>query len=118
MAKTVALLDPVTQGELLWEDFMAPMSLSRYRLAKEIGVAAQRIGDIVKSKRAITADTDLAVPVLRPVGRLLAPGLGCVRHRRLAARPWRGTEVDQALELDGRLTANVSDEGAGLHPLR
>jgi len=59
MAKTAALLEPVSPGELLWEDFMAPMSLSRYRLAKEIGVAAQRIGDIVKSKRAITADTDL-----------------------------------------------------------
>ena len=59
MAKTVALLAPVTPGELLWEDFMAPMGLSRYRLAKEIDVPAQRIGDIVNGKRAITADTDL-----------------------------------------------------------
>ena len=53
------LLDPVTPGELLWEEFMSPMGLSRYRLAKEIGVPAQRIGDIVNGKRAITADTDL-----------------------------------------------------------
>lgn len=53
------VLDPVTPGELLWEDFMSPMGLSRYRLAKEIGVPAQRIGDIVNGKRAITADTDL-----------------------------------------------------------
>jgi addiction module HigA family antidote len=53
------LLDPVTPGELLWEEFMSPMGLSRYRLAKEIGVPAQRIGDIVSGKRAITADTDL-----------------------------------------------------------
>ena len=59
MAKTVALLAPVTPGELLWEDFMAPMGLSRYRLAKEIDIPAQRIGDIVNGKRAITADTDL-----------------------------------------------------------
>ena len=58
MAKTVAMLAPVTPGELLWEDFMAPMGLSRYRLAKEIDVPAQRIGDIVNGKRAITADTD------------------------------------------------------------
>ena len=53
------VLDPVTPGELLWEKFMAPMGLSRYRLAKEIDVPAQRIGDIVNGKRAITADTDL-----------------------------------------------------------
>jgi addiction module HigA family antidote len=54
-----AVLDPVTPGELLWEEFMSPMGLSRYRLAKEIDVPAQRIGDIVMGKRAITADTDL-----------------------------------------------------------
>lgn len=53
------VLEPVTPGDLLWEEFMAPMGLSRYRLAKEIGVPAQRIGDIVNGKRAITADTDL-----------------------------------------------------------
>ena len=53
------LLDPVTPGELLWEEFMSPMGLSRYRLAKEIGVPAQRIGDIVNGKRSITVDTDL-----------------------------------------------------------
>lgn len=58
MAKN-AVLDPVSPGELLWEEFMSPMSLSRYRLAKEIGVPAQRIGDIVNGKRSITADTDL-----------------------------------------------------------
>lgn len=52
-------LKPVTPGELLLEEFLKPMGLSRYRLAKEIGVPAQRIGDIVAGKRAITADTDL-----------------------------------------------------------
>jgi addiction module HigA family antidote len=46
-------------GELLLEEFLKPMGISRYRLAKEIGVPAQRIGDIVSGKRAITADTDL-----------------------------------------------------------
>lgn len=39
--------------------FMFPVVLSRYRLAQEIGVPAQRIGDIVNGERAITADTDL-----------------------------------------------------------
>ena len=52
-------LKPVTPGELLREEFLAPMGLSRYRLAKEIGVSAQRIGEIVAGRRAITADTDL-----------------------------------------------------------
>ncbi len=52
-------IDPVTPGELLLEEFLKPMGISQYRLAKEIGVPAQRIGEIVKGRRAITADTDL-----------------------------------------------------------
>ena len=52
-------LKPVTPGELLREEFLLPMGLSQYRLAKEIGVPAQRIGEIVAGRRAITADTDL-----------------------------------------------------------
>ncbi len=52
-------LRPVTPGELLREEFLAPMGITKYRLAKEIGVPAQRIGEIVAGKRAITADTDL-----------------------------------------------------------
>ena len=50
---------PVTPGEMLEEEFLKPLGLSKYRLAKEIGVPAQRIGDIVAGKRSITADTDL-----------------------------------------------------------
>ncbi len=53
------LLKPVTPGEILLEEFLKPMGLSQYRLAKEIGVPAQRISEIVSGKRAITADTDL-----------------------------------------------------------
>lgn len=53
------LIDPVTPGELLKEEFLDPMGISQYRLAKEIGVPAQRIGQIVLGRRAITADTDL-----------------------------------------------------------
>jgi addiction module HigA family antidote len=52
-------LAPVTPGELLLEDFLRPMGISQYRLAKEIGVPAQRIGEIVAGRRSITADTDL-----------------------------------------------------------
>jgi antitoxin HigA-1 len=52
-------LNPVTPGELLREEFLVPMGLSQYRVAKEIGVPAQRIGEIIAGRRAITADTDL-----------------------------------------------------------
>lgn len=52
-------LKPVTPGDLLLEEFLVPMRLSQYRLAKEIGVPAQRIGEIVAGRRAVTADTDL-----------------------------------------------------------
>lgn len=54
--RTVA---PVSPGEMLEEEFLKPLGLSKYRLAKDIGVPAQRIGDIVAGKRAVTADTDL-----------------------------------------------------------
>ena len=54
--RTVA---PVSPGEMLDEEFLKPLSLTKYRLAKDIGVPPQRIGDIVAGKRAITADTDL-----------------------------------------------------------
>lgn len=50
---------PVTPGELLNEEFLQPLGITRYRVSKEIGVPPQRIGDIVAGKRAVTADTDL-----------------------------------------------------------
>lgn len=54
-----AKLVPVSPGEMLLEEFLKPMALTQYRLAKEIGVSQRRIGEIVSGKRAITADTDL-----------------------------------------------------------
>ena len=52
-------LPPVHPGEVLLEDFMNPLGLSRYRAAKDIGVPALRISQIVHGKRSITADTAL-----------------------------------------------------------
>lgn len=46
-------------GEMLLEEFLKPLGLSQYRLAKAIGVPAPRIGEIVAGKRAVTADTGL-----------------------------------------------------------
>jgi addiction module HigA family antidote len=54
-----AKLAPVTPGELLLEEFLKPMGISQYRLAKEIGVPSTRITEIVAGRRSITADTDL-----------------------------------------------------------
>lgn len=52
-------LKPVSPGEMLVEEFLKPLGMSNYRLAKEIGVPAQRIGEIAAGRRAVTADTDL-----------------------------------------------------------
>jgi addiction module HigA family antidote len=52
-------LPPITPGELLQEEFLQPLGVSQYRLAKAIGVPASRISEIVTGQRAISADTDL-----------------------------------------------------------
>lgn len=48
-----------TPGEILLEEFLKPMGITQYRLAKEIGVSQRRIGEIVAGKRSITTDTGL-----------------------------------------------------------
>lgn len=50
-------LPPVHPGEVLFEDFMKPLGLSQYRVAKDMGVPALRISQIIHGKRAITVDT-------------------------------------------------------------
>lgn len=53
------LLSNITPGEILDEEFLKPMSITQYRLARDIGVPPRRINEIVKGRRAITADTAL-----------------------------------------------------------
>ena len=48
-----------TPGEILLEEFLKPMGITQYRLAKEIGVSQRRISEIIAGKRSITADTGL-----------------------------------------------------------
>ena len=50
---------PIHPGEVLREEFLLPLGLSEYRLAKDIGVPPRRINEIVKGKRAVTVDTSL-----------------------------------------------------------
>jgi addiction module HigA family antidote len=52
-------LSPIHPGEILLEEFLKPMGISQYRLAKDISVPPRRINEIVHGKRAITPDTAL-----------------------------------------------------------
>jgi addiction module HigA family antidote len=56
---TTTFLSPANPGEILQEEFLKPLGLTAYRLAKDIGVPLTRIYDIVAGKRAVTAETDL-----------------------------------------------------------
>ena len=102
-------MSPVSPGEILQEEFLRPRGISQYRLAKEIGVPAQRIGDIVAGKRAITADTDLRL--CRFFGLSNGYWLRAqvmhdteVAERALGAelakiKPWDGTSGDRSRAL-------------------
>ncbi len=52
-------LPPIHPGEILMEEFLKPMGISQYKLAKDISVPARRINELVQGKRSITPDTAL-----------------------------------------------------------
>lgn len=79
-------LAPVHPGEILLEDFMNPLGLSQYRVAKDIGVAPLRISQIVNRKRAISADTALRL----------------ARYFGTSAQVWMGLQTDYDLEMAER----------------
>ena len=86
-------LSPITPGELLLEEFLEPLGISQYRLAKAIGVPASRISEIITGQRAITADTDLRL--CRVLG--LSPGYWL---RAQAAHDTELASADLADELE------------------
>ena len=53
------IMPPIHPGEILMKEFLEPMGISQYRLAKDISVVPRKINEIVHGKRAITADTAL-----------------------------------------------------------
>ena len=59
---TETKLPPIHPGEVLNEEFLAPMDITQYRLAKSIGVDPRRIHSIVHGQRSITAETALLLP--------------------------------------------------------
>lgn len=56
---TAKTMEPIHPGEILLEEFLVPLNISQYRLAKDISVPPRRVNEIVHGKRSITADTAL-----------------------------------------------------------
>ena len=77
-------LPPIHPGEILLEDFMKPLKLSQYRVAKDIGVPPRRINEIVHGKRAVTADTALRLS----------------RYFGTTAKLWMNIQADFDLETE------------------
>ena len=86
---------PIHPGEILSEEFLAPMGISQYRLAKDINVPARRINEIVHGKRSITADTALRLS----------------RYFGLTEQFWMNLQTRYDLEREkDRLGSRLSDE--------
>ncbi len=81
-------------GEILLEEFMKPLSLTSYRLAKEIHVPSPRVNDIVRGKRAISADTAVRLGI----------------YFGLPAQFWMNLQTDYDLRL--------AKAGAGIDKVR
>jgi len=89
-------IQPVHPGEILLDEFLLPMGISQYRIAKDMSVPSRRINEIVLGKRAITADTALRLS----------------HYFGLSERFWLNLQVKYNLEiakdkLEGRLKREV-----------
>ena len=78
------MLAPIHPGEILMEEFLKPLGISQYKLAKEINVSARRINEIVHGKRSIAADTTLRLS----------------RYFNLSERFWLNLQARYALEVE------------------
>ena len=88
-------LDPVHPGAILLEEFLKPMEIGQYRLAKDISVPARRINEIVQGKRAVTPDTALRLS----------------KYFGLSERYWANLQSRFDLELDkDRLKNRLENE--------
>lgn len=95
------LLPPIHPGEILLEEFLEPMSISQYRLAKDIGVPPRRINEIVQGKRAVSADTALRLS----------------RYFGLSERFWLNLQTRYDLEVEkDRLKDRLDQEVKVLAP--
>ena len=84
----MARLNNIHPGEVLFEEFLKPLSISAYRLSKDIGIPQTRISAILKGRRRITADTALRLS----------------KYFGNSAKFWLGLQDD--FDLEEELTAN------------
>jgi addiction module HigA family antidote len=77
-------LAPVHPGEILLEEFLVPIGISQYRLAKDIGVPPRRINEIVHGTRAVSADTALRL----------------ARYFRTSERFWLNLQAQYDLDVE------------------
>jgi addiction module HigA family antidote len=96
---TAQKLDPVHPGEILLEEFLKPMQISQYRLAKDISVPPRRINEIVHGKRSITADTALRL----------------ARFFGTTDRFWMNLQVRYDLDLEKDRLADVLEQEVLVH---
>jgi len=89
-------LAPIHPGEILLEEFLKPMGISQYRLAKDIGVPARRINEIVMEKRAVSADTALR----------LSRYFGLSERYWINLQSWHDIEIEKD-KLGNRLAKEV-----------
>ncbi|MGD9561277.1 MAG: HigA family addiction module antitoxin [Pyrinomonadaceae bacterium] len=90
-------------GEILLEEFLKPMGITQYRLAKEIGVPQRRIGEIVAGNRSVTTDTGLRLSRFFGMSDDFWVGLqldhdaantkGLLKETLASIRPWKQTEI-------------------------
>lgn len=78
------MIAPIHPGEILTEEFLKPLGISQYKLAKDINVPARRINEIVHGKRSITADTALRLS----------------RYFNLSERFWLNLQARYDLEVE------------------
>lgn len=90
-------------GEILLEDFLKPMGISQYRLAKDIGVSQRRIGEIIAGKRSITVDTGLRLSRYFSLGDGFWTGLQLAYDTRLAKQTLK--EVLKSIHRYGEAAA-------------
>lgn len=93
-----------TPGEILLEEFLKPMDITQYRLAKEIGVSQRRIGEIVAGKRGVTADTGLRLSRFFGTSEGFWTGLQD-DHDRAVAKDALAKTLAGIRPLDGRRAA-------------
>lgn len=93
--KTKKKIPPIHPGEILLEDFLEPMGISQYKLAKDISVPPRRINEIVHGKRSISADTALRLS----------------RYFGLSERFWLNLQSRYDLEMEkDKLAARLAKE--------